>query len=321
MHFLIRLVVVPVAVLAALGVCGSASGQTYPDRPIKLIVGYGAGSAIDSVARAVSQNMTARLGQPVVIENRPGAAGDLGTGVVAQAKPDGYTLLITSTSGFITELAGASKYEVRKGLVPIAISGKAPWVLAVAGNSPYRSIKDIVDFARKNPGKLDYASIGGGMPQFLGELLAKGENIDIVQVPYKTTADALPDVMAGRVAMLFTPMISAIALHKSGKIRVVGVGGDQRPDVLNDAPTMKEAGYAPLSAESTYYFFAPAGTSPAIVQRLNAAVNAALGDPSVKDTLTGLGVLPLGGSIDDTTQLVNAEFDRWAKVVKSDAPK
>lgn len=302
--------------LFAVALSGAAGAQVYPDRPVQLVAGYGAGSAIDSVARAVAQHMGTTLGHPVIVNNKPGAAGDIGTGFVAQAKADGYTILITSTSGFITQLAGASKYDVHKQLVPVAISGRAPWVLAVSGSSPFRSVKDVVDFARRNPGKIDYASIGGGMPQYLGELLASTENIEIVQVAYKTTADALPDVMAGRVAMLFTPMISAVSLHKSGKIRVLGVGGENRPEVLKDAPTMKEAGYPPLGAESTYYFFAPTGTPAAVVQKLNAAVNAALTDPAVRETLAAQGVLPQGGSIDETQQAVVREFAQWSKIVK-----
>jgi len=313
-QFIPQALVMSVTLLTA---ASNAWSQAYPDRPIKLIVGYGAGSAIDSVARAVTQHMTGTLGQPIVVENRPGAAGDIGTIAAAQGKPDGYTILITSTSGFITELAGASKVELQKTFTPVSISGRAPWVLAVSATSPHQSVKDVVEFARKNPGKLDYVTVGGGMPQFLGEILAKSENLQIVPVPYKSTADALPDVMAGRVALWITPMVSAVAMHKGGKVRVLGVGGDARPEILKDVPTMKEQGFPAIDTSSTYYFFAPAGTPVPILQRLNHAVNEALTDSGVKESLGMQGVLPIGGSIGEMGQLMTAEFDRWSRVVKT----
>ena len=293
-----------------------AFAQQYPDHPIKLVVGFGAGSAIDSVARPVAEFMAQTLKQPIVLENKPGASGDIATTTVAQAKADGYTILVASTSNFILELAGAAKFEVQKALTPISVAGSAPWVMAVVATSPFLTLKDVVDFARKNPGKLDYATVGGGTPEFLGAILAKNENLDIVPVPYKTTADALPDVLAGRVALWITPMISAVQVHKGAKIRILAVGGDTRSELIKDVPTMKESGYPALDVSSVYYFFAPAGTPASIVQQLNAAAVTALASPAVIQRLAQQGATAQSASVEDTGKKVAGEFARWSMVVK-----
>jgi tripartite-type tricarboxylate transporter receptor subunit TctC len=295
----------------------SAGAQNYPARPIRLVVSAGPATAIDLIARAIAQFASPNLGQPIVVENRPGASGDIATTAVARSEPDGYTILITSTSEFVLELTGQSKSKVQKDFQLVSVAGRAPWVFAVSSNSPFHSIKEVVDFARANPSKLSYTSIGGGIPQFLGETLAKSEGISIVAVPYKSTTDAMLDVLDQRVAVWFTALASSMALHKSGKIRILGTSGDVHDESMKDVPTMKEAGFSALDLESVYFVLAPIGTPKPIIERLNMEISKAEKDQSIKQKLISLGVFPLSGTVDESQLILTQEFKEWADIVAS----
>lgn len=297
-------------------VAAAAQAQQFPDRPVRIIVPYAAGSTIDTLVRILGQQVSARLGQPVVIENRPGASGEIGTAAAAQAKGDGYTLLATSSNGFITQLSGMSKVDARTAFQPVAVIGSAHWVLATGATSSYETLQQLVDFARSNPGKLNYASLGGGVPQLLGDMLASSQNISIVPVSYKSTMDAQVDVLAGRVGLWITPMASAMPMYKSGKMRILAVSGDARTDLLKDVPTLTEAGYRMLDVDSIFYILAPTGTPKAAVDRLNMEFNKAQDDKAVKDTLALQGMFAGGGKPDEVANTVHTDFTKWSRIVK-----
>jgi tripartite-type tricarboxylate transporter receptor subunit TctC len=294
----------------------AAFAQSWPDRPVSLVVGSSAGSSIDFVARTFSHYLAARLGQPVVVENRPGANGEIGTAYVARAKPDGYTLLLMPNNSFLVQLAGNSKVDIAKDFAPISIAGRSPWVLSVNASSPLRSIKDVVEFGRREPGKLSYASIGGGIPDLMGKSLAKSAGIDILPVPYKSTSDAKADVLTGRVTLWFTALATALSAHEAGQVHVLAVSGDTPPESLKSVPTMKQEGYAALDVESGYFFLAPAGTPASVVARLNREVTSAQSDQGVLDRLKSQGVFPRTGSVDDTARAIRTELASWGKFIK-----
>jgi tripartite-type tricarboxylate transporter receptor subunit TctC len=295
-----------------------AFGETYPDRPITLIVGSSAGSSIDFVARTYSQYLAEHLGQPVIVQNRPGANGEIATSVAARSKPDGYSLLIMGNNNLIQQEVGRSQYNVLKDFSPISLSGRAPWVLSVSATSPFHSIKDVVDYAHKEPGKLTYVSIGGGsIPEFLGEALARSGNLRLLPVPYSSTSDAKTDVLTGRVTLWFTSLATVLAMQKSGQMRALGVAGESPPNEMKNVPTMKQAGYESLDVESLYFFLAPAGTSLAIVNRLNREINNAQKDQTVIKRLGLQGVFPSGGDVNETTQAIRNDISRWDKAIKA----
>jgi tripartite-type tricarboxylate transporter receptor subunit TctC len=306
---------IPVSVLLAMP-AWSRAAQGWPERPIKLVVGSSAGSSIDLVARTFSQYLSGRLGKPVVVENRPGANGEIGTSSVARSKPDGYTLLLMPNNSLLVQLAGKSRYDVLADFAPVAISGRSPWMLSVTKTSPFRSIKDVVDYGRREPGKLTYVSIGGGIPDLIGKALSESASVELRPIPYPSTSDAKSDVMTGRVNLWFTAVATALALHESGQIRVLAVSGNTPPEALKNVPTMREAGYESLDVESSYFLLAPAGTSSTIIQRLNLEVNAAQKDQAVLDKLKSQGVLPRSGTPEDAAKLIRTELVRWSKLVK-----
>ena len=298
-----------------------AFGGTYPDRPVTLIVGSSAGSSIDFVARTYSQYLSEHLGQAVIVQNRPGANGEIATSVAARSKPDGYSLLIMGNNNLIQQEVGRSQYNVLKDFSPISLSGRAPWVLSVSSTSPFHSIKDVVDYGHKEPGKLTYVSIGGGsIPEFLGEAFARSGNFRLLPVPYSSTSDAKTDVLTGRVALWFTSLATVLAMQKSGQVRALGVAGESPPDEMKNVPTMKQAGYESLDVESLYFFLAPTGTPPEIITRLNKEINNAQKDQTVIKRLGLQGVFPRGGDVGETTQAIKNDISRWDAAIKA-APK
>lgn len=301
---------------AVLCIPALAAAQAWPDRPIKLVIGSSAGSSIDFVGRTFAEYLALKLGQPVVVENRAGANGEIGTSQVARARPDGYTLLLMPNNSFLVQLAGKSKHDVLTDFAPIAIAGRSPWMLSVTSSSPFRSIKDVVEYGRKEPGKLTYVSIGGGIPDLIGKALADSAGLDMLPVPYPSSSDAKTDVLTGRVNLWFTALATALPLHESGHVRVLGVSGPTPPEALKSVPTMRQAGYDALDVESAYFFMAPTGTPPAVIQRLNREVNAAQKDQVVLDKLKSQGVFPRSGTVDETTALVRSELGAWSRIVK-----
>ncbi|MGZ5257634.1 MAG: Bug family tripartite tricarboxylate transporter substrate binding protein, partial [Burkholderiales bacterium] len=248
---------------------GSALGQAFPSKPIAFIVPYGPGTGNDVIARLISNKVTENWGQPIVVDNRPGAAGAIGTDLTAKAAPDGHTILIASTSQILNQFISKVNYDILKDFAPVIVPGTLPYVLAVPSASPAKSIKELVAFAKSMPGKVNYAGTFGSLPHFLGEMLKTAGGIDITLINYKSTPDAVPDVLANRVQIWFTTMASAVPLAKAGRVKVLGVAGNQRAVVLPDVPTMAEAGFPTLDVSASFYVLAPAATPRPVVAALN----------------------------------------------------
>ena len=312
---------IPGALLAGLFVLFSpvlAIAEGFPDRAIKLIVPFPAGGPNDVIARVVGQRMQELLGQPVVIDNRGGAGGVLGTDVLAKAKPDGYTIAITSAGALVIN-PGIEKvsYDTLKDLQPITLVAKVPEMLVVATSVPASSMKELIALARAQPGQLNFASSGpGSLPHLAGELLKLTAGIDIVHVPYRGAAPAVNDLIGQQVQMAFFDLPVLLPQVKAGTLRPIAIGAPQRTPTAMDVPTTAEAGLPDLQTENWYGMLAPAGTPPDIVARLNAATIAAMRDPTVKDKLAAQGATLVGDSPDQFRSFIAAETAKWAKVIK-----
>jgi tripartite-type tricarboxylate transporter receptor subunit TctC len=295
-----------------------AGAQTYPDRPIRLLVGFPPGGGVDVVARLMGQWLTDRLGQPIVVENRPGAATNLATEAALRAPPDGYTLLV----GFVTQAVNASLYEnlnynfIRDG-APIAGISRGALVMVVNPSFPAKTIQEFIAHAKTNPGKLNMGSGGvGSPPHMAGELFNDMNGLKMAHISYRGDAPGLTDLMGGRVDVYFPGLASAVELVKSGKLRALGVTTENRSAVLPDVPAVGEvvSGYE----SSTWYgIVAPKGTAQEIITRINKEVNAGLADPNVRARIAGLGGVPIPGSPEDFAKFIKDETEKWAKVVKA----
>ena len=306
------------AVLTA-ATCHSETGQTYPNRPVRLVSAFPPGGATDIIARLVSQYLGQSLGQAVVVENKPGAGGAIGADAVAKAPADGYTLLIAGSSVFSTAPAFGSKvpFDSARDFAPIAELVETPRVLVVSATLPYKSVQEFVAAATEKPGALNYASNGiGGTVQMSSEAFKLATGTDITHVPYKGTALALSDLASGQVAMLIDNIVSVQPSLQSGKARALAVTSSNRSALLPEVPTMREAG-VPGFVDMTYFgLFAPAGTPDAVLAKLNAEINKMLQRPEVIDQLAQQGAIPVGGTPQDFASHIAAETAKWTKVVK-----
>lgn len=310
------------ALLAALGgaVTGLATAQNYPGAPIRLVVPFPPAGGTDTLSRMVAQAVTEQRGWPVVIDNKPGAGGNLGLDIVAKSRPDGLTLGMAQTANLAINPALYKKmpYDALKDFTPVALVASQPTVLVVSGQSPYRKLADLVAAAKAQAGTLSMASPGSGTVGHLaGELFAKQAGIAWLHVPYKGAAPALNDVMAGQVQLNFATPSGAMGLIRAGKLRALAVTSAERLYALPDVPTVAESGYKGFVAEDWKALVAPAGTPPAVIQSLNAAVNAALNKNEVRAKLSLDGGKPLGGSPQDLARFMQQEHARWAQAVRS----
>lgn len=295
-----------------------ALAQTWPNKPIKVIVPFSAGSAVDIVARTVSEQLSAQLGQPIVVENRVGAGGTLGVGSVAKADPDGYTILIHSATYAVTASTYANPgYDARKDFAPVTGLASLPNVLTVPPNK-YKSLKDLVDAAKAKPGELNYASAGAGSSAHLnGERFLAAAGIKAQHVPFKGGPEALTDIMADRVQFYFVPLPPARGLYAGGKIGILAVSGTKRSSALPDIPTTIEAGYPNSEYNFWVGMFAPAATPKAVLDKLNAETVKALNSPALKEKLGNVGGDPLPMTQAEFTTFVNKEIDVNAALVKA----
>lgn len=319
MHSFPRRLALSALVAGALLPAAHAADNTWPTKPIRIVVGYSAGGPTDATARLLAPKLTAALGQPVVIDNRPGAGSNLAAEMVAAAAPDGYTLLLAAApiamNGFLYKNL---KYDVQKSFEPVANVMTSPSVLGVAPNLPVQNLQQLLALAKKQPGKLSYSSSGNGGSQHLaGELMEQRAGIDMIHVPYKGAAPALNDLVAGHVEAGFMTAMSALPHLKAGNPRPIAVASRQRLKQLPDVPTMAEAGLPGVEVESWNGMFAPAGTPMAIVERLNEEVNKALAAPDVRDSLSSQGAVAVGGSQAEFKRYVAEEVDRWSKLMKT----
>jgi len=289
----------------------------YPSHPVRWVVPYAAGGATDVLSRLICQHLAERLGQPFVVENKPGAGSNIGTQAVIAAPPDGYTLLLTSTANAINASFDPTlPFDFAKGIVPVAGLARIPLVLVVNNDLPVHSVADFIAYAKANPGKLSIASSGIGTSLHLsGELFKAMAGVQFVHVPYRGSAPGLTDVMSGQIQGMFDNVTSSFELVKSGKLRALGVTTHERSDTLPEVPPISDTlpGY---ETSSFYGVGAPHETPRAIVDLLNAEINAALGDPTIKHRIAELGALPIAGNAQEFAAMLTAETERWRKVVE-----
>jgi tripartite-type tricarboxylate transporter receptor subunit TctC len=296
-----------------------ADAQTYPAKPIRIIAPFPPGGGVDTVARVIADPLSKALGQPVIVENRPGAAGTIGSALAANAAPDGYTLLhgTVSTHGIAPSLYPALTYDAEKDFTPISLTITLPNVLAVHPSVPARSVAELIRLAKSKPGTLSYASSGSGTTQHLSaEMFSSMAGIELLHVAYKGSAPALADLLGAQVAMIFDNLPSALPHIRAGKLRALAVTSASRVAQLPDVPTMQEAGLSGFEVTSWYALFAPARLPDAIAQRLNAEVTQILARDDVKRRLADQGFQPAAGPAGELTALVRREIPKWARVVK-----
>jgi len=298
---------------------GAGGAQDFPSRAISIVVPFGPGTGNDIIARQVGQHMTASLGQSVIIDNRPGATGNIASDYVAKSQPNGYTIYLPSTSILLNQLVGTPNSNIVRDFEPIALSGALPYALAVPSALPVQNVEQLVALARSKPGQLNYAGYVGGVPQFLGEMLNRAGKVNVVMVPYKSTVEASTDFAAGRIEVLFTPVPSSLPFLQSKQGRVIAVTGAKRATILPDVPTMAEAGYPDLTVEVAYFFLAPAGTPKPVVEKLSGAITAALHDQKVAAALAAQGVEKKEGGPEQTRAYLAAELHKWEAIVKQSA--
>ncbi|HKC44636.1 MAG TPA: tripartite tricarboxylate transporter substrate binding protein [Burkholderiales bacterium] len=297
---------------------GPALAQAWPNKPIRLVVNFPPGGAADQIARSVGVPLGEALGQPIVIENRPGANGNIGADAVAKSPPDGYTLLMSSGGAFSVNphLYTKLPFDPVKDLVPVAAAARILVFLVVRPDLPAKSVDEFVALARANPGKLTYGSPGSGSsPHIAGEMLKRAANIDIVHVPYKGAAPALTDLLGGQLDFMFDPGIG-LPQVRAGKLRLLAVGSPKRSPLFPDTPTLAEAGMVGFDADSWFGFYAPAGVPADILARLNREINRALQTPAVRDRITGLGAEAVALSADEFAALQRADRERFGVVVR-----
>mgnify|MGYP000591348887 FL=1 len=312
------LVLSALAALCALGaVPAGAQTPSYPSKPIRLVVPFPAGGATDIFARTLSQKLAEKIGTSIVVDNKPGAGGTLGSDLVAKSVADGYTLLLatSSTHSIGPNLNPKMPYDAVRDFTPIAQVGYAPSIMLVPNSSPAHTVQEWIDYARKNPGRLNYASSGNGtIVQLTAELFKAQAGVFVVHIPYKGTALAMPDLISGKVDVLFDSLPTGLPHVRDGRLRALGVTTAQRTPLAPGVPPISEVlpGY-----ESTTWFglFGPQGLKPELVSRINTAANQALKDPEVAEKLQKLGIEALGGSPAQFTTLLASESAKWKKII------
>ena len=301
-----------------------AFGQGYPTKPIRLVCPFPPAGAVDIASRATANALTKVLGQPVAVDNKPGAGGNLGGAEVAHAAPDGYTILMT-TSGIQTinpSLYKSMPFDPNKDLAPVAALVALNNVLVVNPSVPARSVKELIALVKKDPGKWTYASSGFGTSiQMSGAMFTQMTGTDILHVPYKGSGPAVTDLLAGQVNMMFDNIPSSLPHIKSGKLRALATTGAKRDPALPDLPTIAEAGVPGYEANVWFGLAVPARTPRAVIDRLNAAADKARQDPEFRKRVTDLGYNILSGSPDDMKRMIDVDLKRWPPIVKASGAK
>jgi len=308
------------AAIAALVLALPVPAQEWPAKPLRFVFTFPPGATSDIVARLISERLGARLGQTVVVENRPGVAGILGTDATAKAAPDGYTMVLTSIApiAFAPATPRKLEYDPLKDLSHVAIVASTPLVFIVGAESAAKKVADVVAAAKASPGKLNFSSSGNATPSHVMlERFKASTGTQITHVPYKGSAPALTDIMAGRVDGTIDTMPALISQIRAGKVRALAVTGPRRVPQLADVPTLVESGHPDLIATSWFGVAVPAGTPQAVVQRLNRELLAAADAPEVKSRFDELSIAPLPGSAADTQKFIQAEIERWRPVVRA----
>jgi tripartite-type tricarboxylate transporter receptor subunit TctC len=304
--------------LLTLGALDPAQSQTWPQRPVTLVVPFAAGGNTDGIGRSIAQWLNDRLGQQFVVENRGGAGGAIAAEMVAKAPADGYTLFVAALPQIaIVPAISQTRYDPVKDFAPISVVGTNPFVLAVNKDVPVKTIPEFIDYVRKAPQPLSYASAGIGSLNHLSmALFLKLAGIDMIHVPYKGNAPAMSDVVAGHVPAIFTNLSDALPQAAAGSIRLIGVSGETRAPQIPDVPTVAEQGFPTFKTRTWNALMAPAKTDPAIIARVAAEVAAAAKDPGFAERLNHLGVDPLGNSPAEFAALIAADIPFWAEAVR-----
>ena len=317
-------IVLLTAALAASPLAAGAQNPAYPERPITVVVPYAPGGGNDVLARALAGPMAQSLGQNLVVENRGGAGGSIGTRLVAKAAPDGYTLGLggTGTLAIDPSLYPNPGYDPRKDFAPVGLIATSPLIVLVNNEMPAHNMQELIVLAKAQPGKLNYASAGVGSGIHLASVLfAEAAGVELTHVPYKGTGPALTDLLGGHVQIYFSSLPPAIGLVKAGKLRALGVTGLKRSAALPDVPTVAEQGLPGFEAVLHYGLIAPAGTPRPIIDKLNVALRAALKDPEVHRHLAAEGAEPLATSPDEYAADINREETKWRALVKKSGAK
>ena len=307
-----------VALTVMLAFAGAALGQTYPERPIRLVVSYPPGGGTDVTARTIVAKLSEGLGRQVVIDNRPGAGSTIGTDLVAKATPDGYTLLMSDTTfGIVPGLYAKLPYDAQRDFQPVTQITGVPVGLVIHPALPAHSVKDLVALAKSKPGGLNFGSGGVGTPVHMaGELLKLAAGINIVHIPYKGAGPAFADLLGGHFQLMFPTLQSAVPHIKSGRLRLLALTSEKRSPAFPDVSTMAEAGVPGVVATAWFGIHAPRGTPKAIVARLHGEAVKVLQDPTVRQRFESEGAEPVGSSPAQFQQFVANEIAKWTKVVK-----
>ena len=296
-----------------------AQQGTWPERPIRIVVPYGAGGSVDAIGRTLAQELSTRLGQPVVVENRVGAGSNVGSTFVAKSPPDGYTLLLTSPGNAVNvTLFKQMPYDVKTELTQVAVVGRAPGILLVRPDFPANNVKELVAMAKKEPGKLNFGSGGPGSSEHLaGEMFKTIAGIDMTHVPYKGGAAVINDILAGQIQVFFTNQANVIGQIKGNRVKVLGVASNQRSALVPNVPTFAEQGYPEQQVSVWWGIAAPAKTPTAILDRLNSEILAAGASSTMRTRLLEMGAEPITTTRAQANAFLDEEIVRWGKVVKS----
>ena len=313
-----------IAAMSFVAITGHAQAQTdYPNKPIKIVVPFAPGGAADTTARLISEPLAKQLGQPVIVENKPGGGATIGASFVASAPADGYTLLYTTPGPQITNpyLMGKLPYDPDKDLIPVTRLSWFPNVLVVNPKLPVNNVAELIAYAKKNPGKVNFGSAGIGASSHLaGELFKSAANVDITHVPYKGTGQAVSDLVAGNLQMVIDSLSVYLPYIKSGQVRVLAIAMPQRSPLLPDVPSVSDD-LKGFDATAVNYLTAPAGTPPAVIAKLNKAIVAVMADPALQERMITMGMIPKTSTPEEMANEVKSEQIKWKKVIQDSGAK
>jgi tripartite-type tricarboxylate transporter receptor subunit TctC len=305
--------------LATLALSGIASAQSFPNKSIRFLVGFAPGGSTDILARLIAQKMSENIGQQVVVDNRTGAGGIIAAEALAKSPPDGYTMLACTTGNFaiIPYLYKSVPYNADKDLVPVTQTGSLPYIIVVHPSLPVKNVRELIAFVKTRPAEINYASSGVGTASHLSAAYFAGAaGINMVHVPYKGTGNAMGDLLAGQVVLMFDQPVSSMPLVKAGKLKVLGISSDKRFPTLPEIPTVAESGIPGFDAVSWAGVCVPGGTSREIINRLQAEIAKVLKLPDVAERLMRDGIEPVGSTPDEFHAFIEREKIKWSKVVR-----
>jgi tripartite-type tricarboxylate transporter receptor subunit TctC len=309
-----------ICILLAMAFATAAAAQNFPSKPVRVVITYPPGGSTDVVGRALAAKMTEVLGQQVVVDNRGGAGGIIGSDIVAHATPDGYTVLLGTSAGMSINplLHKKLPYDVQRDFAPVSLVVINPQALVAHPALPANTVQELIKLARAKPGQINYASPGVGSPNHMGmELLKSMTGINVVHVPYKGGGPAMTELLAGQVQLLFNSIPSVLPQVKAGRLKALAVGSARRSPAMPDVPTVAESGVPGYEYATWYGLFTPADTPRAVIARLNEAVAAALKNPELAQSLAAQGSEPNPTTPDELARFVKSEHDRWSRVVKA----